>query len=251
MLKTEVKNGYTIVQLDHGKVNAIDTDLARALYNQFIQLENDPNNKGVILAGRPHGFSAGLNIKYLATCGAEKATQFWIEYIKALQAMVRYSKPFVCAITGYAPAGATIFTLCADYRIMAKGEKHVIGMHEFKMSLQIPEMLCDIYAYQMGEKNAWAAVQNAQLYQSDEAVEVGLVNESVEAEEVLPRAEKHVKKLMHVLPVVYKQSKQFFRKDLLKIVDRDAEVVAKEFIAFNTHPEILEMVDRFAATFKK
>ena len=39
---------------------------------------------------------------------------------RRLKAMVHYSKPFVCAITGFAPAGGTILTLCADYRIMAK-----------------------------------------------------------------------------------------------------------------------------------
>lgn len=251
MLQTEEKKGYAIVQLDNGKVNAINTNLAKALKDKFIELENDANNKGVILTGRPHAFSAGLDIKYLATCGAEKAKIFWIEYIQALQAMVRYSKPFVCAITGYAPAGATILTLCADYRIMGKGEKHVLGMHEFKMSLQIPEILCDIYAYQMGEKNAWEAVQKAQLYNSDEALAMGLVNKSVEVEEVLSLAEKHLKKLMNVLPVVFKQSKQYFRKDLLKIVDRDAEVLAEEFISFIAHPDILNMVEIFAGTFKK
>lgn len=251
MLQTEVKSGYVIVQLDNGKVNAINTDLAKVLKEKFTELENDSTVKGAILTGRPNAFSAGLDIKYLATCGVEAAKEFWREYLQALQAMVRFSKPFVCAISGYAPAGATIFTICADYRIMAKGEKHVIGMHEFKMSLQIPELLCDLYAYQMGEKNAWKAVQHAQLYNSDAALAVGLVDESVEVEEVLPRAEKHLKKLMNVMPVIFSQSKKYFRKNLLQLVDRDVETLVTEFIDFSNHPEIIAMVEMFASSFKK
>ena len=126
--------------------------------------------------------------------------------------MVRFSKPFVCAITGFAPAGGTIYALCADYRVMARGEKHVMGMHEFKMSMQIPEMLCDIYTYVLGEEQAWKFIQNARLFNSDEALKIGLVHQSEEVEAVEPEAEKQLLKLMRVYAPVYKKSKGYFRK---------------------------------------
>ena len=70
---------------------------------------------------------------------------------------------------------------------------------EFKLQMQIPEMLCDVYAYHLGEIRAWKAVQNAELFNSDQALAVGLVDESVEVEEVMARAEKHLKKQMKIL----------------------------------------------------
>ena len=193
------KNDYAIVEINNGKVNAINESLSRDLMEAFSQLGQDDEVKGVILAGRPNCFSAGLDIVSLAQADREGGKDFWRAYLGAVQSMIRFPKPLVCAITGYAPAGATILTLCADYRVMAKGDKHKIGMHEFRMSMLIPEMMSDVYAYHLGEKQAWKAVQQARLFSSDEALEIGLVDESVEVEEVLGRAEKHLKKVMGCL----------------------------------------------------
>jgi len=251
MVNIEHKDNYAIVAIDNGKVNAINTDLARSLKETFEALETNDEVKGAILTGRPHCFSAGLDVAHLATMNEDEGREFWRQYMGALQAMVRFSKPLVCAITGYAPAGATIFTLCTDYRIMGKGEKHKVGMHEFRMNMQISEMLCDIYAYHLGEVEAWKAVQQARLFNSDEALAMGLVDESVEVEEVMPRAEKHLKKVINVYSKVFAKSKAIFRKDLRKIVDRDLEALADDVIMFNRDPFLKNMVEMFAASLKK
>ena len=216
------KENYVIVQIDNGKVNAINTPLLEDIKSTFEALDQDAAVKGAILAGRPHAFSGGLDVMSLATLDYEGSVHFWESYMYAMQALVNFSKPLVCAITGYAPAGATILTLCTDYRIMGKGPKHVVGMHEFKMHMQIPEMLCDVYAYHLGEIKAWKAVQNAQLFNSDEAMAIGLVDESVEVDEVLERSEAYLKKQIHVFHKVFSTSKKYFRKQLHKVVvERD------------------------------
>lgn len=251
-INIEKKKGYAVIQLDNGKVNAINTQLSREIKEAFLAFEADESIHGIILTGRPHGFSAGLDVMEMATSGLEHSKEFWRQYMGALRAMVHFSGPVICSITGYAPAGATIFALCADYRIMGKGPKHVVGMHEFKMSMLIPEMLCDIYAYYLGEKNAWAAVLERQLFNSDQAVEMGLVNESVEVEEVFPLAEKKMKQALQVLPSIFKENKRYLRKDLIKIVDQDIEQKVEEFANFIIkNPELMEMTKMFLATLKK
>jgi len=249
MILEEKKGNYSIITLDNGKVNAINTAMVAALRDKFTELQNDDENKGIILSGKPNAFSAGLDVKMLATNTPEQAYEFWLTYMQALQAMVNYSKPFVCAITGFAPAGGTILALCADYRIMAKGPKHVIGMNEFNMSLPVPEMLGDIYAYYLGEHQAWAAIQHAAVYNSDEALMLGLVNESVEVEEVLPLSEKHLKKLLNIVPMIYSKTKQYNRKDLSKIVNKDLDAYSKEVLSFFKSPELANMIKMFAANF--
>jgi len=251
-LQIEIKENYAIVQLDNGKVNAINTELLVDLKATFEALEKDEKVKGAILSGRPHGFSAGLDIVSIATMDEAGRLFFWESYMEVLKVLVTFSKPLVCAITGYAPAGATIFTLCTDYRVMGKGAKHVIGMHEFKMQMQIPEMLCDVYAYHLGEVKAWKAVQQAKLFNSDEALEIGLVDESVEVEEVLPRAEIFLKKQINVFPKVFAESKRIFRKKLYKIVtESDIKKLAKEQIEFNDDPELKAKVVEFVMSLKK
>ncbi len=250
-LNIEKKVGYAIVQIDNGKVNAINELLAKDLATAFRALEADDEVKGVILAGRPHCFSAGLDIMSLTMGGPKGAVSFWTAYLDMLQVLVRFSKPMVCAITGYAPAGATIIICCADYRIMGRGEKHVVGMHEFKMSLQIPETLAHVYAYTMGEKSGWEAVLDAKLYQADEAVALGLVNEAVEVEEVLPLAEKKMQKYIKVYGPVFSRTKRYMRQGLLKAVDVDIPTKVEEFVETTKDPEFAKHVMAFMMSLKK
>lgn len=251
-LHIEKKNDYAIIHLDDGKVNAISTQMLEDLKMAFDTLDKDDEVKGAILAGKPHAFSAGLDIVHLSSIGEQGAVEFWKKYMYLMQSMVTFSKPLVCAITGYAPAGATILTLLTDYRVMGKGAKHVIGMHEFKMHMQIPRILCEVYAYHLGEPKAWKFVQQARLFNSDEALSVGLVDESVEVEEVLPRAEKHLQKLTGVYGKVFSQSKEWLRKDLRKIVlERDVETLAQQHVEFHKDPYLVKMVELFIASLKK
>lgn len=248
------KKNYAILEIDNGKVNAINLPLLLDLNEAFSKLLDDDAVKGVILSGRPNCFSAGLDIVSLAMGGVELAGPFWRAYYQLCQKMVRFSKPLVGAITGYAPAGATILALMTDYKIMARGPKHVFGMHEFKMNLQIPELLCHIYAYYAGEQNAWLAVQQAKLFHADEAVAAGLVNEAAEVDEVLPKAEAYLQKLMYVTPRVYADSKRYLTQQLHQIVDlseeRMEEMIAEHIEASNT-PEAQMMVKMFVEQLKK
>ncbi len=250
-LKIKLKANYAIIEIDNGKVNAINTALVKELFTVFSNFEEDENIKGVILSGRPHCFSAGLDVVALANCNKEELKQFWSYYLLSVQKMVRFSKPFVCAITGFAPAGATILALTADYRIMGKGSKHVIGMHEFKLSMQIPELLCDVYAYYRGEKEAWKAIQNSELYNSDQALNLGLVDESVDVEDVLSQAERHLIKLINVHSPVFSLSKNYFKKGLLKLVDREIEPMIQVIIRDFDDPFYKQTLLSFLQNLKK
>lgn len=250
-IQLNIEEGIATVTIDNGKVNAIDTALAKDLWAVFVQLEKDESVKAVVLAGRPHCFSAGLNILKLFQNGMDGVRDFWVNYLNALQTIIRFPKPVVSAITGYAPAGGTILALIADYKVMAKGEKHVMGMNEFKNSMQIPELMCDIYAYFLGEKEAWIAVQNATLYNSDQALSVGLVQESVEAEMVMERAMKQAKKLARLHPPVFTKSKRLMRKQLLVNIDKDINEMVDAIVKDASDPFVLKSAQMFLASLKK
>ena len=250
-LNIKYKNNYALVEIDNGKVNAVNTNLATDLRDVFLDFEKNKDVNGVVLVGKPHCFSAGLDVMMMATGSTDQTIEFWKIYMEALQAMIRFSKPFICGITGFAPAAGTTIALCADYRIMGKGKKHVIGLNEFKMSLMIPEIMGDIYAYHLGEKAAWEAIQNAKLFRAEEAVEVGLVNEAVEVEEVVEKAEARMQKMLKILPACYVKSKVVMRKGLLKTVDRDFEPMLDVLRKHSEDPMTKKLFEIFLAKLKK
>lgn len=251
MLVTTLEDKIAIVQLNNGKVNAISHQLAKELKNTFLSLTENDQVDGVILTGHTGAFSAGLDVVEQAQMTAEETKAFWVDYYGALQAMVRYPKPFVCAITGFAPAGGTILTLCADYRIMAEEPKHVIGMHEFKLSMIVPELMMDLWCYTLGEQKAFQALQNAKLFSAQEALDENIVQEIAPAEKVLALAKEHLKKCLKVYGPVYIKSKRLARKQLLSLVDRDIEQMATNFVEMNSDPELKRRVQAFATQLKQ
>ena len=251
MLITTLENNIAIVQLNNGKVNAISHQLVKELKESFLSLAENPSVNGVILTGHTGAFSAGLDVVEQAQMNEEQTHAFWVDYYGALQAMVRYPKPFVCAITGFAPAGGTILTLCADYRIMAEEPKHMIGMHEFKLSMIVPELMMDLWCYTLGEQKAFQALQNAKLFSAQEALEENIVQAIAPADQVLALAKKHLEKCLQVYGPVYVESKRLARKQLLALVDRDLDQMASEFVASGKDPELKKRVQAFAAQLKQ
>ena len=50
----EEKEGYTIVQLNRGKANAINFEMVRELREAFQSFSKNDGIKGVVLTGKPH-----------------------------------------------------------------------------------------------------------------------------------------------------------------------------------------------------
>ena len=66
MLETEDRSGVTVLRLKHGKVNALDTELLRAITAAFQDL--DPA-AAVVLTGHGSAFSAGVDLKRIVDGG--------------------------------------------------------------------------------------------------------------------------------------------------------------------------------------
>lgn len=239
------KKGYAVIEIDHGKVNAIDLVLLKELNAAFDQLSKNSATNGIILSGRENCFSAGLDIYAMATNDGDYAREFWVNFFGLMKSMVQYPKPLVSAITGYAPAGATMLAILSDYKIMARGPKHVVGLHEFNMGMQIPKLWCHVFAYFIGEAKAWEAVQTAKLFHADEAEEIGLINKAAEPEEVLTLAEKYIKSQINVVPRVYADTKNYFRKELIEIMNFDLEGLVNLQMEQTDTPETKMMIEFF------
>ena len=247
-LQVSVTDRLATVTLDNGRVNAINTQLSRDLEAAFLDLGDNNTIDGVVLAGKPNCFCAGLDVKLLATSDHAGLREFFGAYLSALQTMVRFDKPLVAAVTGFAPAGGTIIALTADYRIMARGDKHTVGMNEFNMSLQIPKMMGDIFAYYTGEARAWKNVQQASMYTAEQAIPLGLIDEATEVDQVLPRAEAYCRQLMQVHYPVFKRTKRYLRHGLLAAVDHSIDEMVDTIAEDFNDPVFQQMMKMFVAS---
>lgn len=182
------KENYAIVQMNRGKVNAINHEMVKELSKIFNRLEDDEAVKGVILTGKPHYFSAGLDLIELYQYDKEQIQDFFTAFGALYLQLVQFKKPFISAITGHSPAGGCVLAVTSDNRYMAEGDAYVIGLNEVAVNIQISQNLTEIYAFWMGEGLAHRYIMEGKLLNGKEALKAGLVDELVPLEKVLERS---------------------------------------------------------------
>ncbi len=245
------KEGYQIVELNRGKVNAINQSLSEELAKYFKAAEKDQAIKGVILTGRENCFSAGFDLIDLMKQGLQHAGSFFTSFFDALQQMVNFSKPLITAATGYAPAAGSALVACGDYRIMAIGEKHKIGLHELPNSIVIPRLMTVLFQHWIGPSKAMELILKGKLMSAEEAKTYGLVNEALSVSDVLPSAEKMMTKLIDIHPPIFAKTKSFLKDELRSKMNIDLKVLEKEMLEDFTDVAYMEKIMGFVATLKR
>ena len=243
------KQDYTIVQMNRGKVNAINHEMVQELRQTFGELQNDPEVKGVILTGQPHYFSAGLDLIELFQYNEVQINDFFGAFGTLYQELVQFPKPLISAITGHAPAGGCVLAVTCDNRYMAIGDQYVIGLNEVAVNIQISQNLTEAYAFWMGEGLANRYILEGKLLSGQEAVASGLVDALVPLEQVLDHAELKMQQYMKADQEIWVNTKKKLRKHWLGKLDQDAVNSLKEAATLWWKPEIRAKMEAYVESF--
>ncbi|WP_299181033.1 enoyl-CoA hydratase/isomerase family protein [uncultured Aquimarina sp.] len=250
-IKVERKDNYAIVQLNRGKVNAINHQMTKEIRQVFDDLEIDSSVKGVIITGTPHFFTAGLDVIELYGYDKPKMNEFFNDFGGMYIQLAKFTKPFVCAITGYSPAGGCVIAITADHRIMAAGEKYTIGLNEVAVNIQISNNLIRGYSYWLGEGKANECILGGKLLNVEEALETGLINEVCDLEEVLPKAEAKMRQYLLADEDIFKNTKYKLRKDWLEGMEENPKIDLEQAISLWWKPEIRAKMKAFVESLQK
>ncbi|MET4080541.1 3,2-trans-enoyl-CoA isomerase [Pedobacter sp. UYP30] len=214
-IKVSVKDHIATVTLSRGKSNALNHAMIAELDDMFNNIKNDDAIAGVILTGNAPFFSAGLDLIELYDYNEEQVKNFWIVFLQFATNLVSFKKPLVAAISGHALAGGCVMALAADYRIMADGP-FIIGLNEVPVGIIVPNNIFNLYAFWLGCAQAARSLLQGTLYNPQEALAIGLVDELVNGDSLLTIAERKMKKFVELESNTWQQTKLAIRKDLIK-----------------------------------
>jgi enoyl-CoA hydratase/carnithine racemase len=97
----------------------------------------------------------------------------------------------------------------------------------------VPDSIFHIYAFWLGQANAYRFLMEGKLMRSEEALQVGLVDELVDGKVLLTTAERKMKQYLGFDRTTWQQSKQNLRKELIGKVQADQtdtlEVMLKQW----------------------
>ena len=164
------------LRLSRPPVNALDPGLCQAIADAIASATAD-GIRGVVLAGGPKVFSAGLDVPHLVSLGGDRAAlrAAWEGFFVAARAIAQAPMPVAAAMAGHAPAGGCVLALCCDYRVMASGP-FAIGLNETQVGLVAPDGIQHLLRRVVGPHRAERMLVAGTLVQAEDALAIGLVD---------------------------------------------------------------------------
>ena len=218
MIDIEHVGNVAVVRFEHGKVNALDLEFLRAITATM----NDLSDAGaIVLTGAGRAFSAGVDLRRIADGGAAYAEEFLPALSDAFLAIFDSPRPVVAAVNGHALAGGCIIAAAADVRLMSAG---TIGLTELLVGVQFPTVPLEIARHAFGPRAARLAL-TATTFGVDDALRLGLVDEVLSPEQLLPAAVEQAEALASYPAHVYAATKEQLHRDARRRIDerRDAD----------------------------
>jgi enoyl-CoA hydratase len=175
----------TIVLSGPGK-NAMSTDVM----SRTLAAIREAGDAPLFLTGEGDVFSAGLNLKEIASLDVAGLTKFLGVLEDLVQALYEYPGPTAAWVNGHAIAGGCVLTLCCDVRVMTARDGVRIGLNEVAIGLRFPPRTYKMCANRVAGPSLARVLLEAELYRAPEAIALGLVDVVGEEAEARARLEK-------------------------------------------------------------
>ncbi|MCI4342946.1 MAG: enoyl-CoA hydratase-related protein [Thermoplasmata archaeon] len=180
------EDGVEILILKNPPVNALSTALLTALDRHLTAIEGDATVRAVILTGDGQYFSAGADLKEMATLDLASAPDL-VRRGHALFARIAGLRvPVVAAINGLALGGGLELALSADLRVA--GDSAKLGAPEVNYGLMPAYGGTQRLPRVVGLSKAKELIFTGAMIPATEALRIGLVNKTVPAGQELRAA---------------------------------------------------------------
>ena len=236
------------LRLARPPVNALDAALIRTLR---VAVEAAPGEgaRGIVLSGRPGLFSGGLDVPALLALDRAAMQQVWGDFFGLLRALAASPVPITAALTGHSPAGGAVLSIFCDYRIMARGA-YRIGLNETQVGLVVPEVIQATLRRLVGSHRAERLMVAGAMVEAERALEIGFVDELIDAELVVGRAVLWLKELLALPREAMTETRRIARADLVALFDEPGAMDTAHFVDRWFSAEAQQVLGGLAARLK-
>ncbi len=175
MIEYEVSHGSCVLTLDSPPVNTICLETLDELVAAVERANADDSVQGIVIAGEPPHFSAGVDVNLLGDITtAEQAAAFSRTFQIAYQAVEDSEKPVVAAMSGRVIGGALELAAACHARVAAPGAS--FSMPEINLAItpgaggptRLPRLI--------GVEATLDMLLTGRRVPADEALAIGLVD---------------------------------------------------------------------------
>lgn len=228
MLDTRRSGDILEIRLARPPVNALNPELLTGLRDAVRSAPGD-GARGIVIAGGPKVFSAGLDVPHLLTLDRPDLEAAWRVFFEAAHTIAASPVPVVAAIAGHCPAGGCVLALCCDYRVMAEGDFR-IGLNEVEVGLAVPEGIQHLMRRVIGPYRAERLLVSGAMVDAATAHGLGLVDELAPAEAVDARAQAWLAELLRRPAAPMLATRRLARADLVEALEDPVRAGVEGFI---------------------
>jgi 2-(1,2-epoxy-1,2-dihydrophenyl)acetyl-CoA isomerase len=216
-LRVDISDQIGTIMLDRPeKLNALSRDLHNEMVAAANQLQADDDVRVVIVTGAGRGFCSGADLTARpAETPAESQNQRmdefgWVGH-QAL-AFGQLDKPTIAAVNGVAAGAGMSLALSCDLRVGSEKARFKVVFLE--RSLSPDAGMTWFLPRVVGYPKAVELVQTSRFVESDEALEIGLINQRVPHEELMNRARALASEIAFWPPLASRAAKRVMQRNL-------------------------------------
>jgi enoyl-CoA hydratase len=208
----EFADKIATVTIDDGKVNALSLQVLSDLHGAVDQASKD--GALIVLTGRDGMFSAGFDLRGLTGGGADAFAMLRSGFDLAHR-LLSHPRPVVVACSGHAVAMGVFLLLSGDYRIGAAGPFRITA-NEVAIGLPIPTAAVEICRQRLTPAHVNRAINLAEVYSPDTAIEAGFLDKVVDAADLREAAQTAAERFLKLNMDAHAASKLRVRKQALE-----------------------------------
>ena len=228
-VKYELNEAVATITLDDGKVNVLGPDMQSAISEALDRAEKD-SAKAVVIAGNQRVFSGGFDLAVFQSGDAKAALSMLAGGFELSVRCLTFPAPVIMAATGPAIAMGSFLLLSGDHRIgQPKTRCQAI---EVAIGMTIPISAIEIMRARLTPAAFHRGTAMAATFAGDEALGGGWLDELVEADQVVARAQQVAAEAATTLhPGAHLATKLKARDSALKVIRAGIDGLATEFFS--------------------
>lgn len=223
----QLNESVATIALDDGKVNVLGPDMQAAINEALDRAEKD-SAKAVVLAGNQRVFSGGFDLAVFQSGDAKAALGMLAGGFELSVRCLTFPKPVIMAATGPAIAMGSFLLLSGDHRVGAPNSR--CQAIEVAIGMTIPISAIEIMRARLTPAAFQRATALASTFVGDDAIAAGWLDEIVESDQVLARAQQIAAEAAATLHAgAHLATKLKARESALKAIQAGIDGLATEF----------------------
>ena len=226
-LNLEIEDAIATLMLNRPeKRNAISFKMITEILEALDEVEKVPA-RVLILTGAANAFCAGMDLQGLKDFRSQSDEEIVADARKIatlFRRLYSFPKPTIAAVNGPAIAGGCGLATVCDFTLAVPEAK--FGYTEVRVGF-IPAIVSSYVVRQVGEKKARDLLLSGRIFSAAEAKDLGIVNELLENDKLLPRARELARSLAEMSPVALAHTKRLLLKLSEEDIDRETEMAVE------------------------